>query len=288
MTLQQLRYFISVAQNLSFSRAAQIHYVSQTAVSQQIKLLEEELGVSLLVRTHRTVGPTAAGRLFYDYAVQIVSLAEQAQTKVRELAQLQTKTLRIAVGRGLETVAFMEQLLTFKERHPELELAFYAQSYQQGLSELQQGNIDLSLMIELYPLHADWLGRQQLSVWQNYVVMNRRNPLSRQRSLTAEQLAGEQLYILTQNERFVKRLSSVGLNTRNGQHVESLDAAQMKITFQGGYITLAEPVLAQIESNHNLVAVPLENDPVPVCLYWNKEVQNPTRDELLTLVQKER
>ena len=48
MTLQQMRYFIAVAQNLSFSKAAQQHYVSQTAVSQQIKLLEEELETCLL------------------------------------------------------------------------------------------------------------------------------------------------------------------------------------------------------------------------------------------------
>ena len=46
MTLQQMRYFIAVAQNLSFSKAAQQHYVSQTAVSQQIKLLEEELEIA--------------------------------------------------------------------------------------------------------------------------------------------------------------------------------------------------------------------------------------------------
>ena len=50
MTLQQLRYFVAITQNSSFSKAAQLHYVSQTAVSQQIKLLEEEFQVPLFVR----------------------------------------------------------------------------------------------------------------------------------------------------------------------------------------------------------------------------------------------
>lgn len=56
MTLQQMRYFIAVAQNLSFSKAAQQHYVSQTAVSQQIKLLEEELETELFQRTRALGG----------------------------------------------------------------------------------------------------------------------------------------------------------------------------------------------------------------------------------------
>ena len=60
MTLQQLKYFVSVANHLSFSRAAEENYVSQTAISQQIKLLEEDLGISLFDRTHRWVRLTRA------------------------------------------------------------------------------------------------------------------------------------------------------------------------------------------------------------------------------------
>lgn len=68
MTLQQMRYFIAVAQNLSFSKAAQQNFVSQTAVSQQIKLLEEELCTQLLQRTRHSVALTSAGQVFYEYA----------------------------------------------------------------------------------------------------------------------------------------------------------------------------------------------------------------------------
>ena len=68
MTLQQMRYFIAVAQNLSFSKAAQQHYVSQTAVSQQIKLLEEELETELFQRTRHSVALTSAGQVFYEFA----------------------------------------------------------------------------------------------------------------------------------------------------------------------------------------------------------------------------
>ena len=86
MTLQQMRYFIAVAQNLSFSKAAQQHYVSQTAVSQQIKLLEEELETELFQRTRHSVALTSAGQVFYEYAVRITDLAEDAARRTRAAA----------------------------------------------------------------------------------------------------------------------------------------------------------------------------------------------------------
>ena len=87
MTLQQMRYFIAVAQNLSFSKAAQQHYVSQTAVSQQIKLLEEELETELFQRTRHSVALTSAGQVFYEYAVRITDLAEDAARLKKRLQQ---------------------------------------------------------------------------------------------------------------------------------------------------------------------------------------------------------
>ena len=73
MTLQQMRYFIAVAQNLSFSKAAQQHYVSQTAVSQQIKLLEEELETELFQRTRHSVAPAAPAPLLPSAAPRLRS-----------------------------------------------------------------------------------------------------------------------------------------------------------------------------------------------------------------------
>ena len=114
MTLQQMRYFIAVAQNLSFSKAAQQHYVSQTAVSQQIKLLEEELETELFQRTRHSVALTSAGQVFYEYAVRITDLAEDAARRTRAAAAECSTPLEIGMMSGMENLPILEKLLLFK------------------------------------------------------------------------------------------------------------------------------------------------------------------------------
>jgi len=82
--LRHLRYFIAVAEELNFSRAAERLHVSQPPLSQQIKQLEEEVKVQLLDRSTRWVRLTSAGRLFLDHARQILAQVESAVLSARE------------------------------------------------------------------------------------------------------------------------------------------------------------------------------------------------------------
>ena len=69
---KQMQYFVSVVETQSFTKAAEECYISQSAISQQIRALEEELGVSLLVRKKKIVAPTSAGEYFYKHCKDIL------------------------------------------------------------------------------------------------------------------------------------------------------------------------------------------------------------------------
>ena len=152
MTLQQMRYFIAVAQNLSFSKAAQQHYVSQTAVSQQIKLLEEELETELFQRTRHSVALTSAGQVFYEYAVRITDLAEDAARRTRAAAAECSTPLEIGMMSGMENLPILEKLLLFKEQHPAIPLHFHLVDFPTLKKRLQQKKLDFALQLELVPL----------------------------------------------------------------------------------------------------------------------------------------
>ncbi len=85
MEFRQLRYFLAVADQLHFRRAAELVHVAQPALSQQIRQLEEELGVTLFERTKRSVVLTQAGRVFYERAHAVLDSADKAIDDVRSV-----------------------------------------------------------------------------------------------------------------------------------------------------------------------------------------------------------
>jgi DNA-binding transcriptional LysR family regulator len=95
MELRHLRYFVAVAEELHFRRAAERLYVAQPAVSEQVRKLESELGVRLFDRTHRSVALTQAGTALLDEARRVLRLAEIAQTAARSAGQGPRERLRI-------------------------------------------------------------------------------------------------------------------------------------------------------------------------------------------------
>lgn len=112
MDLRQLKYFVTVAEELSFVRAAQRLHMSQPPLSQQIKALEEELGVELLSRTRREVKLTDAGRVFLSESRELLEKAQAVAHRTRQAAGGEQATLRV----GMATSALFHVLPPLLER----------------------------------------------------------------------------------------------------------------------------------------------------------------------------
>ena len=124
MELRHLRYFVAVAEELHFRRAAERLHVAQPAVSEQVRKLEEELGVKLLERTHRSVSVTEAGAVMLEQARVVLRLAEAAQRAARDASARTATRLRIGytvaalpalVPRALHSVSSSGQVETTLE-----------------------------------------------------------------------------------------------------------------------------------------------------------------------------
>ena len=122
MELRHFEYFVAVAEELSFTRAAQRLSMAQSPISEQIRKLERELGVTLFTRTTRSVELTPAGRIFYDRAKTVLAGAQNAANSARLAGQGRLGRLALGFG-GSATYELMPQLLrAYKQRYPNVVL----------------------------------------------------------------------------------------------------------------------------------------------------------------------
>lgn len=147
MELRQLQYFLAVAEELNFGRAAERLQMAQPPLSRQIRQLEEELGVELFRRTKRRVELTEAGRAFLEEARQILAQVEQG-VRVAQRAS-RGEIGRLVVGfEGSSTYDVIPiSLKVYRERFPEVDLVVYAMTTEEQIQALLEGRIGLGFVV---------------------------------------------------------------------------------------------------------------------------------------------
>ena len=147
MDLRRLTCFLAVAEELNFSRAAQRLHMSQPPLSQQIRLLEQEMGAQLFERSRRAVALTPAGLLLQDKARQIVELHQQAGELGRMAAHGLAGRLRIAFTAAVRLCGeFAARRREFRSRHPQGELDRQHMTAGEQIAALTAGQIDIGFM----------------------------------------------------------------------------------------------------------------------------------------------
>lgn len=188
--LRHLRYFIAVAEELHFGRAALRLNISQPPLSQQIIQLETETGARLFNRTNRSVQLTAAGQQLLQDARAILLQVEQAADRAARLHRGEEGELRIGFTSSAPfTFVVSDALYQFRQHWPQVHIQMQEINTRQQLAPLQDGRLDLGVMRNT-PLPAD-LRYQLLLSEPLYAVMHRAHPLARADSITVAALAAE-------------------------------------------------------------------------------------------------
>ncbi len=144
MELRQLKYFIRSAELQNFTEAAHGLYISQSTLSQQIKQLEEELGIPLFDRIGKRVRLTEAGVKFLPYARQTVLDADSGRQVIHDLKGLKTGELRIGVTYGLSSL-LTPVLVQFSAKYPEVKIVVEFGTSQELLDKLRSTRVDFLL-----------------------------------------------------------------------------------------------------------------------------------------------
>ena len=146
MELRHLRDFVAVAEELSFTRAAERLHVAQPSLTHQLNLLEGELGVPLLDRTKGRVSLTEAGTVFLADAKRVLALSAESVLAVQRLNRSETKQLRIAYVSSLHYHLLPATLTAFQKAYPEVALNLFDMTSAEQIEALEAGKIDLGFV----------------------------------------------------------------------------------------------------------------------------------------------
>ena len=194
MDIRVLRYFLTVAREESFSRAADALYLSQPTLSRQIREMEEELGVQLLVRTNRNVRLTQEGQRLRRRAQEIVDLMDKTQ---EEFASPEGEVAgEIAIGCG-ETQIMREVAkvaIPLQHEHPGIHFNLYSANADDVSEKLDQGLLDFGLMFEPFDMRKyDTLVLPFFFFF--WFLMQDSHPLAKKKSICMEDVTGIPLII---------------------------------------------------------------------------------------------
>jgi DNA-binding transcriptional LysR family regulator len=146
MELRHLRYFLAVAEELHFGRAAVRLHISQPPLSQQIRRLEKELQAPLFQRTKRHVELTNAGRVFLEEARALVAQAEQAASSAQRASRGEIGQLVVGCAVWTDFLNGARIIELFARRHPDVELELRDLTATEQISALEAGRIDVGIL----------------------------------------------------------------------------------------------------------------------------------------------
>jgi DNA-binding transcriptional LysR family regulator len=189
LDFRALRYFVVVAEELHFTRAANRLYIAQPALSEQIRRLEDELGVELLHRTTRKVELTAAGEEFLSRARRILAEADEALAEASRAARGETGRLRVATGATAGVTQVPEMLRAFREARPDVELDLRQSDWEDYTGGLRDGSVDAAFV--WLPFEQEGLSLATLHVEPRMAVLEAGHPLAAEGELRMEQLVDE-------------------------------------------------------------------------------------------------
>ncbi|MGY6026585.1 LysR family transcriptional regulator [Streptomyces spinosirectus] len=271
MTLDDLRVFVAVCRAGSLSAVARDLSCTQSAVSQHVRRLERETGMSLLERQPRGVVPTAAGRILCDAAADGITGLDLALRRLGDLVNGDSGSVRITTG-GTTVRHFMaEAIVSFRRHHPKASLEFQTETSSRGCFDaLLAGNLDLAWITVGAPVR----GIEQRPVVDLPWVLALRSddPLAARPRIDAGDLRGIRLVRLPTNStsgaHLDTALAELGIRTGSDTSVADWDTALLLAELGVGHAVVpAVPGLPAPGSGSPLRLIPIPALP-PLSVGW--------------------
>ena len=265
MHLETLKVFCDVVETKSFSVAASQNYVTQSAVSQQIRMLEEKYGKQLLERTRGNVQLTPAGEILYQVSKEIVQRYQDLEGRLQDVAKVVAGTVRVATVHSIGLYELSTQLKRFLKAYPQVQLQLGYSRSSKIYEDALKGGIDLGIVA--YPSRRPGITTIPLREDRLVLVVPPAHAFAKHRTISTNRLAGEALVgfdrdIPTRRETD-RVLRKHGIDPRYVTELDNVEVMKRVVEIGLGIAILPEQAVRPEVKGGTLVTVQLSDEVFP-------------------------
>jgi DNA-binding transcriptional LysR family regulator len=251
--MESLRIFRDLIETGTFSKAAELNYLTQSAVSQQLKHLERSVGRPLLDRASRRVKLTPAGHIFYGAAKRIVSAYEDMTARIQSVSPESAQRLRIEAIYSVGPYVLQRYLKDFLKLHPEVKVEVDYQKASRICDDLLRGRADLSIMA--YPVKRRDLQIIPLADEEMVLILPKNHRLARQEKIFLADLSGQDFIAFERGaptrKALDKLLRGAGVKPKVSMELDNIETIKSAVTGGMGVAIVPEPTVAsEVKAGH--------------------------------------
>lgn len=276
MLLRQIEYFLAVVNTGSFSEAAGECHISQSAVSQQIKALESELGAELLSRHNRTFSLTEAGELFYRKATVIMTDLMQLKKEVARNARSGKYVLRIGYLKCYSGTEFQDATAAFSEKYPDVELEIVGGNHEDLYDALRREDVDLILNDQRRAFSDDYVNFELVKS-RCYIEIASHHPFAKLPRVDVTDLKNTACILVAgRDQRQTESDYYRNIVGFTGDHIfaETLPDARLMVASGRGFLPV-EGIREDVYYDSSIARILLYKRDQPVlrnyCAFWKKD-----------------
>ncbi|GFE62912.1 LysR substrate-binding domain-containing protein [Geobacter sp. AOG2] len=291
MELRHLRYFVAVASELNFSKAAEKLLVAQPALSTQISDLERHIGTPLLFRNTRSVQLTAAGKVFLADAQSILAAAESAKDRALRTSRGEEGELSIGFFAAPTMHMLPELIRCYRAQYPNVTIRMHELTPNRQLEAFAREEIDIGFTRPLPPGHPD-LAVQVLFREKVLAVMAETHPLASRQRIKLSELAREPFVLLDRMvavgmyDHIITACRTAGFSPSVVHSPDLMATVLTMVAAELGVSIVPEGVRNLRSRQVAFVPISPALDPIPLVLCWRAKADSPPRDAFLRLVRE--
>jgi len=291
MQIESLKVFCDLAETESFTKAAQINGVTQSAVSQQISALEKTFKSLLIERSKKKFRLTREGQTLYDYSKQIIQSYESLHSKLQELKDIISGTIRVATIYSIGLHDLPPYIKRFMKSYPTVNVHVEYRRANQVYEDVLSNVVDIGLVA--YPTKEPKLEIVPLRKEPLTLICHPSHPFAKMKDVKLKALAGQKIIgfepDIPTRKALDKILKEYGVEVKHVMEFDNVETVKRAVEIDAGISIVPIGTVQQEISKQTLVAVPIEDGDFfrPLAaIYKKNKVLSPAMKQFLTILKE--